>query len=103
MGASFKLYMFLADWCGHCKAFKKNVLGDESKVAKIKDMGIKIVKLSDADAQEPEFARFNVRGFPAFRLVVDAANEKLVWEYDGFGDWKKFSEELEKSTSESSQ
>lgn len=96
----FTLVAFLAPWCGYCKTFKKDVLRNAERVQKIKGMGIKIVEKTDTDASKPENAKYGIRGFPAFRLLDESG--KTIWKYDGFGTWKEFSDELEKSTSESS-
>lgn len=97
---TFTLIMFLAPWCGHCQEFKKNVLQNQERVNAIKNMGVSLVTKTDQDAGKDENKKYKVQGFPAFRLVDESG--KVVWKYDGFGSWKEFSEELEKSTSESS-
>ena len=70
------LYLFKADWCGHCKAFKKTW---EVLQSEVKD--IKFVTF-DADENKDEMKKFKIGGFPT--LILNSNNKAI--EYVGSRD-----------------
>jgi thioredoxin 1 len=71
------LYLFKADWCGHCRGFKPvwQQLQDE--------LGDKIEFVTyDADKNKNEINKYNIEGFPT--LILKKGNEAI--EYVGNRD-----------------
>lgn len=72
-----KLYLFKAEWCGHCKQFKST--WDKLQ----KEMANKIEFVTyDADTHKNEITEFGIQGFPT--LVLKTGNKAI--EYNGQRD-----------------
>ena len=70
------LYLFKAEWCGHCKSFKS----DWEQLNKDPELSKKINMVTfDSDKNQTEIKKFNVSGYPTIMLET---NDKLV-EYEG--------------------
>ncbi len=71
----FTLYLFYADWCGHCKSFKPEWTKVENKLA---DSHL-ITKKINGDSNQKEdlelIKKYNVQGFPTiiFSLPDDTS------------------------------
>ena len=74
-GSDKTLYLFKADWCGHCNNFKP-VWNELQKTEKIKFVTY------DADQDSKEIKSFQVQGFPT--LILKKGNEAI--EYSGSRD-----------------
>ena len=74
-----KLYLFKAEWCGHCKNFK-SVWNQLQKDNNINDK-IEFITY-DADKHQNEINKFNIQGFPT---LIFQDSEKMV-EYNGSRD-----------------
>ncbi len=70
------LYLFKADWCGHCVAFKDK--WNELNNDKLLNNKIKFVEY-DADKNTTEITAHNIQGFPT--LLLNVNNKKI--EYNG--------------------
>ena len=73
-----EVYLFKADWCGHCKAFKP-VWEELEKNYKNKYT----FKVYDADKNKNEISQWQIGGFP----TVIAKNGKNATEYVGPRDY----------------
>jgi len=73
------LYLFKADWCGHCKAFKNKweILNNDLELNK----KIKFIEY-DSELHNNEIKNFNITGFPT--LMLNVGNKKI--EYKGVRD-----------------
>ena len=74
-----KLYLFKAEWCGHCKHFKpvwKQLQKDNNINDKIEFITY------DADKHSDEITKFNIQGFPT--LILQNGNKMI--EYNGERD-----------------
>jgi len=78
-GGSYKLVMYYADWCGHCK----NAKPEFNKLGATKTIGGKIVEIQAVNPDtNPEAAEGkNIRGYPTIHLY--SAKGNLVQEYQG--------------------
>jgi thiol-disulfide isomerase/thioredoxin len=71
------MYLFKAEWCGHCKRFKSTWADLQ------KDMGNKIKFITyDSDANKEEIKRYNIEGYPTLILKTQ---DKAI-EYVGSRD-----------------
>jgi thioredoxin-like negative regulator of GroEL len=60
-----KLYLFKAEWCGHCKNFKSTW----AKLQEDEDMQNKVEFVTyDADNHKNEISKFGIEGFPTIIL-----------------------------------
>jgi len=71
-----ELYLFKADWCGHCNRFKPTWNDLKSNYNKIK------YNEFDADENKDIMKKFNIKGFPTIMLKHD---NKMI-EYNGDRD-----------------
>jgi thiol-disulfide isomerase/thioredoxin len=71
------LYLFKADWCGHCNNFKPVW----NELIKNKQENIKFITY-DADTHKEEIKAFQVQGFPT--LILKKGDEAI--EYSGGRD-----------------
>ena len=82
-GINNTLYLFKADWCGHCKNFMP-IWKDLQK-----SVGNKInFNTFDADKNKNEIKEFNIQGFPTLILIKN--NTKI--EYEGERDVKSITD-----------
>ena len=78
-----KIYLFKANWCGHCHKFIPEFEKFQKELEKNKsDVDVQIL---DADDKSPEivklFEKYDVKGFPTV-VFVDGDNNKFET-YDG--------------------
>ena len=71
-----ELYLFKADWCGHCKNFKPTWANLKSNYNKVK------YNEFDADKDHNIIKKFNISGYPTIMLKH---NNKMI-EYNGNRD-----------------
>ena len=73
------LYLFKADWCGHCKNFKNkwDSLNNDPELNK----KIKFIEY-DSELHNNEIKNFNISGFPT--LMLNVGDKKI--EYNGVRD-----------------
>ena len=66
------LTLFKAEWCGHCKSFKKtwNELKNDNS-------NIKFVTY-DSDENKSEIEKYGIQGFPTLILLVDDKSIEYV-------------------------
>lgn len=92
LGGSTKdheLYLFKADWCSHCKAFKKN--WEELKNSNLKNK-VKFITI-DADADKKIINEWNIGGYP----TVIFKNGDTAIEYNGDRSVKSINDFLNKN------
>jgi thioredoxin-like negative regulator of GroEL len=78
-----KLYLFKAEWCGHCKNFKSTW----EKLQKEMNGHVEFVTY-DADKHQKEISSFNIQGFPTLILKT---NDKTI-EFNGQRDMDSLKE-----------
>jgi thiol-disulfide isomerase/thioredoxin len=78
-----KLYLFKADWCGHCKHFKPTW---EKLQKEMKDQ-VEFITY-DADTHKKEIQQYAIQGFPT--LVLKTDNKAI--EYNGERDIESLKE-----------
>lgn len=73
-----EIYLFKAEWCGHCQAFKSTWKDLESTLNKKYDF-----KVYDADKNKNEIKKWQIRGFP----TIIAKSNNSATEYVGPRDY----------------
>lgn len=70
-GSNVEIYLFKADWCGHCRGFKPTW----EKISK--DLGSKYKFITvDADKDKDKIEKWKIQGFPTIiKKVGDNAQE----------------------------
>ena len=77
------LYLFKADWCGHCKNFKSTWKELQNEI------GNKVNFISvDADKDKEKITNFNIQGFPT--LILQQKDKAI--EYVGNRDLNSLKE-----------
>ena len=68
------LYLFKADWCGHCKNFKNKweILNNDPELNK----KIKFIEY-DSELHSNEIKNFNISGFPT--LILNIGNNNIPY------------------------
>ena len=69
------VYLFKAEWCGHCKNFKpewKKIMADNALSKKVNFITI------DSEKNKNDIAKWQIKGFPT---IILKKNDKLI-EYD---------------------
>ena len=71
-----ELYLFKAEWCGHCRSFKE----DWNKLQNNNDLKNKISFITmDSDLNQKEIKEWNIEGFPT---IILKSGENAI-EYNG--------------------
>lgn len=75
-----KLYLFKADWCGHCKNFKSTW----EKLQEDSELQNKVEFVTyDADKHSDKITNFGVEGFPT---IILQKKDKVI-EFNGMRDY----------------
>jgi len=70
-GNTTEIYLFKADWCGHCRGFKPTW----EKISKELSSKYKFITV-DADKDSDKIKKWNIQGFPTIiKKVGDNAQE----------------------------